>query len=175
MPNLAQFLSSADGGIFSYLEPYLPAIKSFSALISILLFTGIVIIVVKLNKASFKVKKYREIFEGDEIYKHRTVRIWKKICADLESGDTAKRKFAIIEADKVLDEILKLSGYSGEDMGERLKQVTTAQLINIDDIWTVHKIRNQIAHETDYDLSEEGARRAIAIYATAFRQLGLID
>ncbi|MDP1688930.1 MAG: hypothetical protein Q8L47_02260 [bacterium] len=174
MPYFAQFTQN-NNPIFGFLDPYMATIQFVSAIISILLFTGIVILVIKLNYVSMKVKKYREILRGEGISKHRTVKIWKQICADLESGDPGRRKLAIIEADKVLDEILKLSGYKGETMSERLKQLTSAQIGNLDDIWMVHKIRNQIVHEAGYELPHAAAVRSIGIYEAAFRQLGLID
>jgi len=175
MSYLAQLLSTDGGSIFSFMDSYLPTIKFFSTLISLLFFTGIVILAVKLNYLGIKIKQYREVIQGDGISKHRTVKIWKQIRADIESGDPGRRKLAIIEADKVLDEILKLSGYQGESMSDRLKQVTSAQIPNLDNVWIAHKIRNQIAHETGFELTEESAIRAIETYAEAFRQFGLID
>lgn len=170
-----EFILNLRAQIIDIFNPYLPTIEFSAMLISLALFTGIVILIFKVNYIGMKTKYYREALRGEGVSRHRTVKIWKRILGNLQSGNPARRKFAIIEADKVLDEILKLSGYKGEDMGERLKQVTPAQISNIEDIWTVHRIRNRIAHESDYELSEESAERAISIYARTFRQLGLID
>lgn len=175
MQELATILLNLRAETITLFDSYLPTIKFFSALISLLLLTFIIILVMKLNLFRAASKSYRDAFVGDLVSKRRTVKIWKQIRDNLESNDPTRRKFAIIEADKTLDEILKLSGYVGENIGDRLKQVTTAQISNLDDIWAAHKIRNQIAHEPDYDLSQESAERAIKIYASAFRQLGLID
>lgn len=175
MPYLAQIISNTTEGIFYFWDPYLPTIKVISAIISLIFFTGIIILVVKLNYVGMKVKQYREILSGDGISKQRTVKIWKQILADLNSGEPGRRKVAIIEADKAFDEVLKLSGYKGENMSERLKQLTSAQISNIDDIWVAHKIRNQIAHESGFELSHPNAVRIIEFYSVAFKQLGLID
>jgi len=155
--------------------PYLPTVKFFSAVISLLFFTGIVILIFRLNLVGEKAREYSEALSGEAAGKKRTVKVWKEIVANLESGDPARRKYAVIEADKVLDELLKMSGYHGEDMGERLKQITSAQLSNIEDIWQAHKVRNRIAHESDFQVGASDAERIIDAYGRAFRQLKLID
>ncbi len=175
MPYLAQLISSDFGESFYFLDPYLATIKVISAIICALFFTGIVILIVKLNFVAMKVSQYKEMISGDGISKQRTVKIWKQIQADLNSSESGRWKVAVIEADKTLDEVLNLSGYKGESMSERLKQLTAAQIGNIDDIWVAHKIRNQIAHEAGFELSHDNATRIIGFYEIAFRQLGLVD
>src|SRR3989344_754597 len=98
MPYLAQLLSSEEGGLLYFMDPYLPTIKLISAIICMLFFTGIVILIVKLNYIAMKVRQYKEILGRGEISKLRTVKIWKQIMADLNTGEESKRKLAVIEA-----------------------------------------------------------------------------
>jgi len=107
--------------------------------------------------------------------KRRSVKAWKQIKKRFDIGDDSNLKLAIIEADKILDELLKISGYQGETMADRLKQLTTAQLSNINEIWGVHKLRNSIVHEPNFQISRGEAWNAIEIYKKAFKEFGLID
>ena len=56
-------------------------------------------------------------------------------------------------------------------MGERLKQITSAQIANIDAIWQAHKIRNNIVHDPDFRLTRQDAENAVKIYQRALEDL----
>lgn len=83
-------------------------------------------------------------------------------------------KLAIIEADIVLDDILKQRGYVGNTLGERLRAITPSQLSSIDDAWEAHKVRNRIAHDgADFVLTKRAAEQTIAQYRRVFSELGI--
>jgi len=134
----------------------------------------ILIIIYFLIKTSFK--KY--IFLQDLIefltFKSYGVRKigknWAKIIERLEGGEE-EAKLAIIEADSLLNEILKRMGYKGETLGERLEQLTSANISNLEEVLEAHKIRNNIIHDPSYKLTLDQARRILAIYEKAFEGL----
>ena len=83
-------------------------------------------------------------------------------------------KLAIIEADIILDELLKEAGYAGVSLGERLKSISPNQLQSLDDAWQAHKIRNQIAHAgSDFVLTQKLAQDTIKQYRRVFHELGV--
>lgn len=83
-------------------------------------------------------------------------------------------KLAIIEADIILDEILKEAGYGGASLGERLRSISPTQLESLDDAWQAHKVRNQIAHGgADFILTQRLAQDTIKQYRRVFYELGL--
>jgi len=96
---------------------------------------------------------------------------WQRIKKRMRKGWEAEAKLAIIEADNLLDELLKRMGYVGESLGERLKQLDEKVLPNINRVWDAHKIRNNIVHDPDYRLSFDRAREIIQIYEEAFKNL----
>lgn len=96
---------------------------------------------------------------------------WQSVINKLESGSEDSYKQAVIEADKMFDDLLKRNGYQGGDMGERLKQVTSEQLTSIDEVWQAHRMRNRLVHEPDFELKEHEARRMVEIYERAFQDL----
>lgn len=83
-------------------------------------------------------------------------------------------KLAIIEADIILDELLKEAGYGGISLGERLRSISPTQLESLDDAWQAHKVRNQIAHGgADFILTQRLAQDTIKQYRRVFYELGL--
>lgn len=83
-------------------------------------------------------------------------------------------KLAIIEADIILDELLKEAGYAGVSLGERLRSISPTQLQSLDDAWQAHKVRNQIAHAgSDFVLTQKLAQDTIKQYRRVFHELGV--
>ena len=97
---------------------------------------------------------------------------WQEIVKVSESG-TMGAKMAIIEADKLLDTALKSLMMSGSTMGERLKFAgyTYPELRNV---WNAHKLRNQLVHETTFELSHSQAKSAIRDFERALRTLHVL-
>ena len=75
--------------------------------------------------------------------------------------------------DKLVDKALRDSHYKGETMGERMKAAGKVWS-NANHIWGAHKIRNHIAHEADVKINYDIARRALAAYKQALKDLGAI-
>lgn len=106
------------------------------------------------------IKKHSRL---DEVFKHSA------------SENPNDWKLAIIEADIILDDILKDRGYAGNSLGERLRGITPNQLGTIDDAWEAHKVRNQIAHEgADFILTKRLADETIARYRRVFTEFGIM-
>jgi len=103
----------------------------------------------------------------------KTFKQWAKITKRLEKGKDIDYKMAVIEADSLLYSILKKMNYSGETMRDVLEQVDAKILPKIDDIWYAHKLRNNIVHESAYELNLDYAKKAMKIYEQAFRDLQL--
>jgi Zn-dependent protease with chaperone function len=96
---------------------------------------------------------------------------WRKIVARLDAGLEPEYKLAVIEADNMMNEILKRMGYGGASLGERLEKLTAATLPNIDEVKEVHKVRNNIVHDPNYKLSLEEAKRTLSVFEKALRDL----
>jgi hypothetical protein len=83
-------------------------------------------------------------------------------------------KLAIIEADVILDTLLKDRGYPGASLGERLRSISPDQLSTLQDAWEAHKIRNRIAHDgADFVLTKRVAHETIARYQRVFTEFGI--
>lgn len=86
---------------------------------------------------------------------------WADIREKLSENSESSHKMAVIEADKLLDSILKNKGAKGENFGERLRDFREKFRKGYSDIWQAHIIRNKIVHESEYSLSKSEAENAI--------------
>lgn len=100
---------------------------------------------------------------------------WEKIQAYAQSGNQAELSLAIIEADVMLFDVLKKSGFVGETIGEVLKNANTSQLATLDFAWRAHKVRNELAHQgSKAVLSRTEVESALDAYKKVFDELGLV-
>ncbi|HSX41607.1 MAG TPA: hypothetical protein VLF21_03205 [Candidatus Saccharimonadales bacterium] len=97
---------------------------------------------------------------------------WQAIQA-MNSGTGSNLKSAVAEADKLLDYVMRQSGYGGETMAERLKRAQK-NLSNRNAVWEAHKLRNALAHEVTFDLVPKQAHEAVAAYYQALKDLGAL-
>mgnify|MGYP001499145083 CR=1 FL=1 len=96
---------------------------------------------------------------------------WNKIIQRLEGATESDYKLAILEADSMLDDVLKKLGYRGESLGDRLKLATNNVISNIDDVWKAHNIRSSIVRDPNYQLTLEETKKTLAVYEKAFKSL----
>jgi hypothetical protein len=86
--------------------------------------------------------------------------------------DEKTRGLSLINADKLLDDALKCLGHTGDTMAERLVSAKNV-LKNKDEVWSAHKIRNRLVHETNYHPTEKIVKRSLNGYYRAFKDLGV--
>jgi len=117
---------------------------------------------------------FRKLPEVDTDHSLKVTREWENILKRLEANDEANHKLAVIEADKLLDTVLKKLTIPGSTMGERLKAISVSQLPSIDNVWKVHKLRNHLVHTSEFVLTDNKAKQAITIYKQAFIELKVL-
>lgn len=147
-------------------------LKSLSVVVSFLFLAATAFLIFKLrsnigSSLGIAVKSMSPV----SLPKRKMSKEWKAVLKKLEAGDESNLKLAVIEADKILDNILKKINYPGENMGERLKHITPAQIANIEAVWQAHKIRNNIVHDPDFRLTRSDAENAVKIYQRALEDL----
>lgn len=100
---------------------------------------------------------------------------WQNIVRHSESTNPSDWRFAIIEADILLDELLDQLRLPGDTIGDKLKAVERSDFLTLDSAWEAHKARNQIAHQgSGFLLNQHEARRIISLYEQVFKEFGLI-
>lgn len=106
-----------------------------------------------------------------DVDKYRTR--WMTIEQQLKQGEDMTYAMSVLSADTLLDQAMKEKGIQGATMGERMKQMQK-KWSNANNVWTAHKLRNQIAHEPDVKLSYDSSRRALASFKQALKDVGAI-
>ena len=148
-------------------------LKAIAVYISIPLVLGI----------AYSIYKSNQIFQAMHVFdepksaspeNNINLENWQKIQAQGSSENENDRKQAVIAADSLIEKILAMAGYSGENLGEKLKNIEPADLDSLDALWEAHKIRNRIAHETGYALPKEDAERALNLFEKALKELEYI-
>ena len=100
---------------------------------------------------------------------------WERI-KDLSASESpADWRIAILEADVMLDELLKSMALHGETLGDRLKAVEPSDFGTLESAWEAHKIRNRIAHHgSDFILTHREAKRVIDLYRQVFEEFDVV-
>ncbi len=99
---------------------------------------------------------------------------WRQIKNKYDDGSMDSAKVAIIQADALVDTILKNAGLEGEHMADRLMNIDKSELKSLDDIWTSHKIRNNVVHTDGFDLSSDLSYKAMRGYERFLKELNII-
>lgn len=90
----------------------------------------------------------------------------------IQGGGNGLRQ-AVIEADKLLDHVMRSGGASGDTMGDRLRSFQN-RFSDRDQVWRAHKMRNALAHDVAFDLVPSQAREALAGFERALKDLGAL-
>lgn len=89
---------------------------------------------------------------------------WEAIGKRLGSDRPTEYKVAVLEADQLVDEVLKEMGYAGANLQERLEAMLSSGVDQAAKIEEAHKIRNRIIYEHDFAIDREEARRVLDLY-----------
>lgn len=97
---------------------------------------------------------------------------WQEIEELMRLGHPSNYSRAVLEADKLLDHILKGLRAPGLTMGDRLKASTNRfSPEGLDAAWRAHKVRNEIVHSAQYEITDFVARDAITNFKKAIGEL----
>jgi len=100
---------------------------------------------------------------------------WHYILTLIESPNDSDWRVAVIEADSMMEEVLKEKGLSGETVSELLEGAKESGYTHIQDAWDAHSVRNEIAHQgSDFPLSQVEGRRVIKMFQNFFEELRII-
>lgn len=98
---------------------------------------------------------------------------WLAIENSLERDNPASWQLAVMNADKLLDHALRERRFKGTTMGERMKSAQKTWK-NANHVWSAHKVRNQLAHETNATINYDIAARSLAAFRQGLKDLGAI-
>jgi len=114
-----------------------------------------------------KAKKSREVLDRGFINTR-----WQEIEGLMRLGQPSNFARAVLEADKLLDHILKGFRAPGMTMADRLKASQNRfSKEGYNAAWQAHKVRNELVHNSQYELMDYFAKDAINNYKKAIDEL----
>lgn len=119
--------------------------------------TDVTVAIYGANVPKFKKEKYRER--------------WSNIMKRVEEEGISGGKFALVEADKLLSEVLERVGYKGKDVAEKLGQIPPGQLIGVSEVTDSHKISEQVLLDPALEMSLDEIKAALEGYEKFFSGL----
>lgn len=146
--------------------------RIISGIISAALIAAMVVIIRKISP--FNKPRFAETSEGKPTLKIEK-EPWLAVIKKLESENPADWNLAVIQADSIVDSILKEMGLGGETMGERLLKLDRGRLSSLEDLWEAHRIRNDVAHSPDRTISKHRANYAISLFEKVLKEMGYIE
>ena len=90
---------------------------------------------------------------------------WKRIIREKDY------RHAIMDADKLLDHALSKMGLRG-NLGSKLKN-SPKLFTNVNNVWAAHKVRNNIAHQINFQVDEATYKKTMLSFKQAFKDLNI--
>lgn len=155
-------------------------IGTISILLSIFFLSIIIFSLVRIREIQLEEKKeidheIREALKREQEKSRDENPRWHYVLTLTESSNESDWRVGIMEADSMLEELLREKGISGDTVAELLEGARSNGYLHIQDAWDAHLIRNQIAHQgAQFPLSQIEARRIMKLYQNFFEELGVI-
>lgn len=129
---------------------------------AVFIFGGLLFAVIALAKRAPR---------GLDVDKYRSH--WITIEQQLKRDEVSSYHMCIMNADKLLDQALQERGITGRGMADRMKYMQK-KWSNANSLWSAHKLRNRIAHESDVRVDFDDARRTLAAFKQGLKDIGAI-
>lgn len=174
MSAIISFLQYFSSSLINFIFANIFLIRSFFIAISVVFLFLIVYLNIRVNATREKIEHWTDVIGAASIPERRSLKAWKQIEKRMKIGNQTQLKLSILEADRILDEMLKLGGFLGRNTDERLENMTSSDLSNIEDIRRVRAMRNKILSDLSLTLTVEETQGALDICKRAFREFGLM-
>jgi len=99
---------------------------------------------------------------------------WQEVVKRLALQTPDAMRLSVIEADALVDSILKDLGFEGGHMADRLSKITPESLACIDRLWHAHRLRNELVKTPDFSISESDAQKAIGDYEAFLKEIKIL-
>lgn len=150
-----------------------------SSLLSIIFIAIIIYCLVRMYEIQQEEKGHidhgiHDIAERNKQNENKINPRWHYIMTLIESPNESDWRVGIIEADSMLEEMLREKGFQGDTVSELLEDAKNGGVMTVQKAWDAHLIRNKIAHEgSDFPLSQVEARRVAKLFQSVFEELGM--
>lgn len=173
---IVQYFLIAREFMVSHFHPFMPFIYVLSVIVTgaLIWFTFYCISASNWVKSKI-IEKGMDYFSVGDVGKYRLLKVWKHVIARMKTNNPSNWKLAIMEADELMDEVIKSSGYRAATIDERFKQAESGVFPTIDQLRDAHQVRVKLNRDPEFNVTKEEAMRVLRIYQQAFKENGLLD
>jgi hypothetical protein len=157
---------------------FFQTLNYFLSALSILLsmvFAGIIVFcILRIREIRLEEAKRLSVILGGE-EKVPSAR-WQKVLGLVSSSDPMDWRFAVLESDAMLAEIVSKMNYEGDTLAEKLESVEESDFVTIAKAKEAHNVRNTIFHHgSDFILTQKEAERIVNLYREVFEEFHYIQ
>ncbi len=138
-------------------------IKFLLALYTLVLLADLIMLLI-LRSLGQDIRKDMYGADMPVAYKKITKKQWLSVEGHLSGHSSRDWKIAVLEADRIVEDILSKVGFAGENFRERIENVHPDSLEKREELLRAHSVRNAIIRDPDYVLGKEDAREMVQIY-----------
>ncbi|MFH1346898.1 MAG: hypothetical protein ABIH10_01460 [Spirochaetota bacterium] len=163
------------GSFMAFFAQYLVVFQLTSFLVSAGLIALIVYFLLNTDTVIGPIDHLTDIFGFRDVSHGRALRAWKQIKKRLSSSDKKQWRLAVVEADAIFDETLKISGYNGKTFDERLEAANHTRFfsISVEEIKEAHRLKDRIVSEPEFSVSLNEVEVIVKMYKNAYKELCL--
>lgn len=99
---------------------------------------------------------------------------WRSVLRKFSSGSPESVRIAIVEADALVDRLLRDIGFKGDTLAERLQKLDGEEVRSVSGVWDAHRLRNNLVHSPGFSLSSQEAETALKKYEAFFKELEIL-
>ncbi len=141
------------------------AIKIFFGIYSVVLILDLILLFSLHDVSEFRKQRKFGSEYVPSLSKSAMDKQWSKIEERLRSGSLSEYKVAILEADAIVEGILKDVGYNGgANMAQKIEKLGAAQPDDAAMLSEAHQIRNRIIQEQDFHPDLEQTKKTLESY-----------
>ncbi|MFA6552561.1 MAG: hypothetical protein WCT19_03625 [Candidatus Paceibacterota bacterium] len=162
--------------LIRYFYAFLDWFWPFAIILSLIFLVGIMYCVIRITQIRTEERiEFAKAATKIEMPAYGSNPKWDRVLSLVESDNHSDWRLAILEADIMLEEMVKKMGYRGVTLGEILKKIEQSDFTTIGEAWEAHNVRNAIAHEgPEFLLNQREAKRIIQLYEQVFNEFKFI-
>ncbi len=175
---LLNFLNNFDKNIMNfYNSTFFSVIEFILGIYVVVLFVDIILLLFQRGLGG----DLRDTLIGMNVpaelttHKNRLRKKWSKIREKIEGNNESLYKVAIIEADNIIDDLVKRMKYEGENLEDRLSKINLGQIESIEELRKAHQLRNRVIHEDDFKVDKKEAKEIIGYYESFLKEFEVLD
>lgn len=154
-------------------------IKFLIGIYTVVLFVDVVLLLIQrglsanIKEANLGMNIPRELVRKKS--KDKLRRNWEKVKEKAETREQVQIKVAIIEADDLINDLIRRMAFPGVDTTERLAGINSGQIENIEDLKKAHSVRNRIVHDEKFIITKEQADETMSAYENFLKYHEVLD